>query len=90
MATRDGKQFVDRLRRFPREVWIEGELVTDVAAHPAFRRSVLQLARLYDMQQEPELRDALTFVVPETGANRHSLRHLAFRRSPDSRMDIRR
>ena len=67
MATRDGKQFVDRLRRFPREVWIEGELVTDVAKHPAFRRSVQQLAHLYDMQQEPGLRDALTFVVPETG-----------------------
>jgi anthranilate 3-monooxygenase (FAD) / 4-hydroxyphenylacetate 3-monooxygenase len=67
MATRDGKQFVDRLRRFPREVWIEGKLVTDVATHSALRRSVQQLARLYDMQQEPGLRDALTFVVPETG-----------------------
>jgi anthranilate 3-monooxygenase (FAD) / 4-hydroxyphenylacetate 3-monooxygenase len=66
MATRDGKQFVDRLRRFPREVWIEGKRVTDVTAHPAFRRSVQQLARLYDMQQEPGLRDALTFTVPET------------------------
>jgi len=66
MATRDGKQFVDRLRRFPREVWIEGKRVTDVTAHPAFRRSVQQLARLYDMQQEPGLRDALTFMVPET------------------------
>src|SRR5262249_56209717 len=66
MATRDGKQFVDRLRRFPREVWIEGKLVTDVTAHPALRRSVRQLGRLYDMQQEPGLRDPLTFVVPQT------------------------
>lgn len=67
MATRSGQQFVDRLREFPRDVWIEGERVSDVTAHPAFRRSVQQLARLYDMQGDPKLSETLTFLVPETG-----------------------
>jgi anthranilate 3-monooxygenase (FAD) / 4-hydroxyphenylacetate 3-monooxygenase len=67
MAIRDGRQLLAGLREHPREVWVEGELVLDVTAHPAFERSVEQLARLYDMQFDPEFRDILTFVVPETG-----------------------
>jgi anthranilate 3-monooxygenase (FAD)/4-hydroxyphenylacetate 3-monooxygenase len=68
MAIRDGRQFAARLREHPREVWIEGERVGDVTVHPAFRRSVEALARLYDMQSDPEFHDTLTYVVSETGA----------------------
>ena len=67
MTIRDGRQFVARLRVHPRDVWVEGERVADVTAHPAFTRSVEQLARLYDMQLDPALQDTLTYLVPETG-----------------------
>jgi anthranilate 3-monooxygenase (FAD)/4-hydroxyphenylacetate 3-monooxygenase len=67
MTIRDGRQFVARLREHPRDVWVEGERVADVTAHPAFTRSVEQLARLYDMQLDPALQDTLTYLVPETG-----------------------
>jgi anthranilate 3-monooxygenase (FAD)/4-hydroxyphenylacetate 3-monooxygenase len=67
MAARTGKDFIAGLREHPREVWIEGERVADVTEHPAFRRSVEQLARLYDMQFESGHRDVLTWQVPETG-----------------------
>lgn len=67
MPIRDGRQFVARLRAHPREVWVEGERVADVTTHPVFKRSVEQLALLYDMQFDPALRDTLTYVVPETG-----------------------
>lgn len=67
MAVRNGKQFVEGLKAAPREVWIKGERVTDVTAHPAFSASVRELAKLYDMQLAPETRDVLTYEVEETG-----------------------
>jgi anthranilate 3-monooxygenase (FAD)/4-hydroxyphenylacetate 3-monooxygenase len=67
MAARDGQTFIAGLREHPRDVWIEGERVADVTTHPAFRQSVRQLARLYDMQADPQHRDTLTYMVPSTG-----------------------
>lgn len=66
MPVRNGRQFLQRLREAPRDVWVEGERVTDVTTHPAFRASTEQLALLYDMQVDSESSDALTFVVPQT------------------------
>jgi anthranilate 3-monooxygenase (FAD)/4-hydroxyphenylacetate 3-monooxygenase len=88
MPIRDGRQFVARLRAHPREVWVEGERVADVTTHPVFKPSVEQLARLYDMQLDPALRETLTYVVPETGERAgtgfmpaHSAADLAKRRA---------
>ena len=67
MPTRTGEQFIARLQDHPRDVWVRGQRVHDVTAHPAFMGSVRQLARLYDMQHDPDLRDKLTYIVPETG-----------------------
>ncbi|WP_462203102.1 4-hydroxyphenylacetate 3-hydroxylase family protein [Frankia sp. CcWB3] len=50
-----------------REVWLDGEKVANVAAHPAFRGAVDELARLFDLQHEPDLRDVLTVHEPEAG-----------------------
>ena len=41
------QEFFDSLRD-DREIWIYGERVKDVTAHPAFRNTVRMLARLYD------------------------------------------
>lgn len=50
-----------------REVWLAGEKVKNVAEHPAFRGTVAEFARLYDRQHDADVRDAMTFVSPETG-----------------------
>ena len=42
-----GKEFLDSLDD-GREVWIYGERVKNIAAHPAFRNSARMVARLYD------------------------------------------
>src|SRR5579862_9279655 len=44
-----------------RAVHIDGELVTDVTEHPAFRNAVLAAAELYDFQAQPENVELMTF-----------------------------
>jgi len=45
---RTGTDYLDRLRD-GRAVFIDGERVEDVTAHPAFRQSTRSVARLYDI-----------------------------------------
>ena len=64
---RTGADFLSDLRNRPRTVYVDGERVTDVGEHPAFRGGARSLARLYDFAAAPENRDAMTFVPPEGG-----------------------
>ena len=50
-----------------RELYLDGQRVTDPATHPAFRPAVDELARLIDLQHDPEHRDLLTWKDPDTG-----------------------
>lgn len=50
-----------------REVWLSGERIKNVAEHPAFKGTVEEFARLFDHQHDPQVRDEMTFVSPETG-----------------------
>jgi anthranilate 3-monooxygenase (FAD) / 4-hydroxyphenylacetate 3-monooxygenase len=68
MAIRTGAQYIEGLRRHPREVWIQGQRVDDVASHPAFAKPAAHIAKLYDMQHDPAHRDILSYVSPSTGA----------------------
>ena len=43
-----------------REIWIYGERVKDVTAHPAFRNPARMVARLYDALHDPATRPVLT------------------------------
>ncbi|WP_455355715.1 4-hydroxyphenylacetate 3-hydroxylase family protein [Streptomyces sp. SYSU K217416] len=63
---RTGEQYRDSIRD-GREVWINGEKVPDVTAHPAFRPLVDIRARIYDMAHDPATRDVMTYRDPETG-----------------------
>jgi len=54
-----GKEYLESLRD-DREVYIYGERVADVTAHPAFRNAARSIARLYDALHDPETRDVLT------------------------------
>ena len=50
-----------------RSVYIDGERVADVTAHPAFRNAVHSAAALYDFQALPENLDRMTLVPPGGG-----------------------
>ena len=67
MAVRSGNEFIDGLRRSPREVWVEGRRVGDVTTDPVFRRPVQSIADLYDLQVSAEHRDVMTYVCEDTG-----------------------
>ena len=66
MAVRSGAQYVDGLRD-DREVWYDGKLVEDVTSFPEFQASIGSLATLYDLQNAPEHRDAMTVESAEFG-----------------------
>ena len=46
-----------------RTVYLDGKLVGDVTAHPAFRNSVQSAAALYDFQARPENIELMTFTA---------------------------
>jgi 4-hydroxyphenylacetate 3-monooxygenase len=50
-----------------RQVYIDGELVPDVTAHPAFRNAVRSAAAFYDYQARPENLERVTFASPASG-----------------------
>jgi 4-hydroxyphenylacetate 3-monooxygenase len=64
---RTGDEYLRSLRD-GRQVFIDGERVKDVPAHPAFREAARAVARLYDIAAEPANRELMTFASPKTGA----------------------
>ena len=67
MPVRTGAEYLAGLKARAREVWVGGEQVDDVTAHPAFRRPVARLAALFDLQHDEVSRDTLTYASPATG-----------------------
>jgi 4-hydroxyphenylacetate 3-monooxygenase len=57
---RTGQQYLDSIRD-SREVYINGERVKDLAAHPMFKPLIDIRARIYDMQHEAATRPVLSF-----------------------------
>ena len=61
-----GQQYLDSLKD-ARQVFLDGELVTDVVDHPAFRNAARTAAGLYDFQAAPENVERMTFESPTSG-----------------------
>ena len=59
-----------RTLRDGRSVYIDGRLAGDVTVHPAFRRTIQSVARLYDFQSRPENLELMTFEVPDGAGGR--------------------
>lgn len=74
MGVRTGEEYLSRLKATPREVWLRGQLVSDVTTHPAFARPLRHTAALFDLQHDPKHRDLLTFET-ENG-ERASVAHM--------------
>jgi 4-hydroxyphenylacetate 3-monooxygenase len=64
---RSGEEYLRSLKD-GRRVYADGELVKDVAAHPAFREAAKSLAHLFDVAAAPEHRELMTYPSPATGA----------------------
>src|SRR5262252_7628015 len=67
MPARTGAAYIAGLRERPPELHMNGERVKDVTTHAGLRHGVETLARLYEMQHDPALRDEMTYVSPTTG-----------------------
>jgi 4-hydroxyphenylacetate 3-monooxygenase len=63
---RTGAEFLRSLKD-GRRVYLDGELVKDVTAHPAFREAARSISNLYDIAAAPELRERMTYTSPKTG-----------------------
>ena len=67
MPARTGAEYIAGLKENQPEVYLHGERVQDVTTHPALRRGIETLARLYDLQHDPQLRPEMTYPSPTTG-----------------------
>jgi 4-hydroxyphenylacetate 3-monooxygenase len=74
-----GAEYIASLRD-GRAVFIDGERVTDVTTHPAFRNSVRSIARLYDALHDPRTKDALTCPT-DTGSGGYTHKYFRVARS---------
>ncbi|MBM4264182.1 MAG: 4-hydroxyphenylacetate 3-hydroxylase [Deltaproteobacteria bacterium] len=64
--TRSGEEFIRGLRD-GRTVLLNGERVADVTTHPAFAAGVKTVARLYELANDPDNRDLMTYPSPRDG-----------------------
>ena len=55
-----GREFLEGLKD-GRIVYVGGERVEDIAAHPGFRGAAISLAALYDWKADPAQRGVLSF-----------------------------
>lgn len=63
---RTGEQYRESIRD-GREVWMNGEKIADVPAHPAFKPLVDIRARIYDMAHDPATSATMTYRDETTG-----------------------
>ena len=66
MGIRTGAQVLEGLRD-GRQLYMDGTLVKDVTKDPRLSGGARTMAQLYDMQNQPELRDEMTYESPKTG-----------------------
>ncbi|QRF22890.1 4-hydroxyphenylacetate 3-monooxygenase, oxygenase component [Alicyclobacillus sp. TC] len=88
MGARRGQDYLQRLNAESRDVWIDGQRVQgSVTEHPAFTNVTESMAKLYDLQFNPNLRDMMTyeeegerygtsFMVPKTSADLEKRRQM--------------
>ena len=83
MPARTGAEYIAGLQERPPDIYIHGEQVKDVTTYPGLRNGVHTLARLYDMQHDPALRDELTY--PRIGHSKGILAPALPERNPRKR-----
>ncbi|PFP27637.1 4-hydroxyphenylacetate 3-monooxygenase, oxygenase component [Bacillus sp. AFS073361] len=65
MGTISGKDFIDRLNKLENEIWFDGERIKGkISEHLAFKGILKAKASLYDLQNDPVLKEEMTFCLP--------------------------
>jgi 4-hydroxyphenylacetate 3-monooxygenase len=77
-----GAEYVESLRD-NREIYLYGERVKDVTAHPAFHNPIRMTARLYDALHDPRHRDVLTTATDAGGGDGYTHRFFTTPRSAE-------
>ncbi|WP_085505363.1 4-hydroxyphenylacetate 3-hydroxylase family protein [Thalassobacillus devorans] len=67
MGIRTGAEYIEGLKSRQPEVWLGGQKVTDVYNEPVFHQPIKEIAKLYDMQNDPAYRDDVTYICEENG-----------------------
>ena len=67
VIVKDGAQHLASLRD-KRAVYLDGEVISDVTTHPAYRNAVASAARMYDLQAQPDMVEKMTFESPTSDA----------------------
>ena len=67
MPARSGADYLERLREASPEIYMEGQRVKDVTAHPTLGNGARTLAALYDLQSDPEVGPEMTYASPSSG-----------------------
>ena len=67
MPARTGAQYIAGLRQRAAAIYINGQPVPDVTAHPAFAGGIQTVAHLLDLQHDPALAAEMTYPSPATG-----------------------
>lgn len=52
MPARTGKDYLERMKKDNRELWLDGERIQDVTTHPQLRGGAEAIANLYDIQHK--------------------------------------
>src|SRR5678815_234418 len=84
VSLRTASGFVESLRD-GREIWLGGERVVDVTAHPRLRGAALTIAALYGLQHRPDLQGRLSVPLDESG-ERIGYSHIQPRTRDDLRL----
>jgi len=67
MPARTGKQYIDGLKERPPTLYMSGKQVKDSTTQPGLMGGIKTLARLYDLQHDPEVGKDMTYESPTTG-----------------------
>ena len=67
MGIRTGEQYINAVKSRKPDIWLEGRKIENVFEEPVLKQTVLEIAKLYDMQHDPEYQDKITHVCEETG-----------------------
>ena len=67
MGIRTGEQYINGLKSRKPEVWMGGRKITDVYNEVVFQQPIREIAKLYDLQHDPDYQNRITHVCEETG-----------------------
>ena len=67
MGIRTGADYIEAVKKRQPEVWLSGRRITNMFDEVVFKQPILEIAKLYDMQHDPEFQEKITHICEETG-----------------------